>query len=171
MQEQNRLAMGADFWLAVPEHPGAGRLERGARGANVAHLVADVVNAAVWIALEKFGDWRAVTQGFKQFDFRIRQSDKHGRDAVVRLRHGGRDIGAEHVAVQRGSLADIPHRNGDVVELADQIVTSSPRLLAILYDDDVHMADRFFAPALGDDGADRPSQTFGNLIRVPAPRL
>src|SRR6516225_7941446 len=45
------------------------------------------------------------------------------------------------------------------------------RLLPVLYDDDVHMADRFFAPALGNGGANCPPQTFGNLIRVAAPRL
>src|SRR5580704_1045563 len=53
MQEQHRLAMGADFRFAIAQHPCPGRFERIARGANVADLVADMMNAAIRIAVEK----------------------------------------------------------------------------------------------------------------------
>src|SRR5664280_1046259 len=62
MQEQHRLAVGADLRLAVAEHARALRLQGVAGGADIGHLVADVVDAAVGIALEELGDWRIFSQ-------------------------------------------------------------------------------------------------------------
>ena len=50
MQKQHRLAMRADLRLAVAEHARALRLQGVAGGADVGHLVADVVDAAVGIS-------------------------------------------------------------------------------------------------------------------------
>ena len=63
VQEQHRLAVGADLRLAVAEHARALGLEPVARRDDVVDLVADVVNAAVGIALEKFRDRRASPSG------------------------------------------------------------------------------------------------------------
>src|SRR6202049_2755822 len=46
MQEQDRLAMGADFRLAVAQHAGALRLQSVAGGANIFHFIADMMDAA-----------------------------------------------------------------------------------------------------------------------------
>ncbi len=63
MQEQHRLAMGADLGFAVAEHARAFRLEAVAGSADVVDLVADVVDAAVRIALQELGDRRAGAEG------------------------------------------------------------------------------------------------------------
>src|SRR5712675_1628968 len=53
VQEQHRLTVGADLRIAVAEDARAFRLELVARGQNIVDLVADVVDAAVRIALEE----------------------------------------------------------------------------------------------------------------------
>ena len=71
MQEQHRLAVRADLRLAIAQHPGAGRFERIARGANILDFVADMVDAAVRIAVEEFGDRRGVPERLEQFDLGV----------------------------------------------------------------------------------------------------
>ena len=94
---------------------------------------------------------------------------------MIGLWHGSRNLGAEHVAVDGGRLAEVAHGDGNVIEPADQALAScalpSPPCPPILYDKDVHMADRLFAPALGDRSAHRPPQAFGHLVGVAPPRL
>src|SRR3974390_1708377 len=58
MQKQDRLAMRADPRLAVAQHPRAFPDQRIARGDDVGNLIADVVNPAVGVAFEEFGNWR-----------------------------------------------------------------------------------------------------------------
>jgi len=58
MQEQHRLAMGTHLGLAVAQHAGAFSLEAVARRDNVVDFVADVVDAAVRVALQEFRDRR-----------------------------------------------------------------------------------------------------------------
>ena len=54
MQKQHRLAVGADLRHAVAEHPRA-LLDQGvARRDDIGHVITNVVDAAVGIALEKF---------------------------------------------------------------------------------------------------------------------
>jgi hypothetical protein len=53
MQEQHRLAMRADLWLAIAEHTGSLPFQLVSRGDDVIDLVADVVDAPVGIALEE----------------------------------------------------------------------------------------------------------------------
>ena len=60
MKEQHGLAVGADLGLAVAEHPRALRLEPVARRDDVVDLVADMVDAAVGVALEELGDRRSL---------------------------------------------------------------------------------------------------------------
>ena len=62
VQEQHRLAVGADLRLTVAQHARPLRLQGVAGGADIGHLVADVVDAAVGIALEELGDWRIFSQ-------------------------------------------------------------------------------------------------------------
>ncbi len=119
MQKQHRLAMRADFRLAVAEHARALCLQGIAGGADVGHLVADVVDAAVGIAFEEFGDRRALAERLQQFDLGVGQRDEHGGDAVVGLLHLGRDFRAQRVAIDLRRLGDVAHRDGDVIETTD----------------------------------------------------
>src|SRR6185369_17165380 len=72
MQEQYRLAMCADFRLAIAEHASARRLELVARGADVVDFVTDVMDAAVGIALEELRDGRILAERLQQLDFGVR---------------------------------------------------------------------------------------------------
>ena len=58
MKEEHRLAVGAGARLAVPEDPGALLHQPVPRRADVVHLVADVMGAAVRIAGGKASDRR-----------------------------------------------------------------------------------------------------------------
>src|SRR5665213_257947 len=58
VQEHDRLAMRADFRLAVAEHARALALQRVARRQNIRHFVTEMMNAAVRIFFEKLGDRR-----------------------------------------------------------------------------------------------------------------
>src|SRR5882724_8182090 len=72
MQEQHWLAVGADLGLAVPQHARAALTQTIARRSDVAHLVADVVNAALRSAREKIGNWRALAERGDQLDLGVR---------------------------------------------------------------------------------------------------
>jgi hypothetical protein len=58
VEKQHALAVGADLGLAVAEHARAVGLEPVAHRDDVVDLVADVVDAAVGIAVEEFRDRR-----------------------------------------------------------------------------------------------------------------
>src|SRR5260370_12858374 len=62
VQEQHRLAVGADLRLPVAQDPRAGRLEPLPRGPDVVHLVAQMMHAAVGIAVQEVFDWRSGSQ-------------------------------------------------------------------------------------------------------------
>src|ERR1041385_2670542 len=78
MQEQHRLAVRADFRLAVAEHPCALLDQPVARRNNIRYVVANVVNAAVGVTLEEFCDRRVIAQRLDELDFGIGQRDEHG---------------------------------------------------------------------------------------------
>ena len=62
MQKQHRLAVGADPGLTVAEDPRA-LLDQGvARRDDIGHVIANVVNAAVGVALKEFGDRRGLAE-------------------------------------------------------------------------------------------------------------
>src|SRR6476619_4241923 len=121
MQEQHRLAVRADLRIAVAKHARALRFQPVARGENVIDLIADVMDAAVRIALEEFRDRGVLAERLEQLDLGVRQRDEHRVHTVIRLRHHGGDIRAERIAVKLGSLGNIADRNGDVVETADHL--------------------------------------------------
>ena len=50
MQEQDRLAVGADGGRPIAEHPGAGGGESGAGGLEIVDLEAQMMHAAVGVA-------------------------------------------------------------------------------------------------------------------------
>src|SRR5438093_10370763 len=56
MKEENRFAVGADLGLPVPQNARATRAQAIARRFDVAHLIADVVNAALRITQQKIGN-------------------------------------------------------------------------------------------------------------------
>ena len=73
MQEQHRLPVRADLRLAGADDPGTGRRQPVARGQDIRHFVADVVDAAGGRLFEKATDRRALAQHAKQFDLGVRQ--------------------------------------------------------------------------------------------------
>src|SRR5205807_1558443 len=54
-----------------------------------------------------------------QLDLGVRQGDEHGGDAVLGLRHRRGDLGAERIAIERRSLAQVAHRDRHVIETAN----------------------------------------------------
>src|SRR5580704_5526265 len=119
VQEQHRLAMGSDFGLAVAEDARALPFQAVARRDDVVDLIADMVDAAVGIALEKFRNRRPLTEWFQKLDLCIGKCNEHRGHAVIRLRYRGRDLSSERIAVDMRRLADIAHGDGDVVEPSD----------------------------------------------------
>ena len=86
VEEQHRLAMRADLGIAVAEHAGASRHQPVAGGDDVVDLIADMMHAAVGVALQKRGDGRAGAKWLQQFDLGVRQTgrkprSRHGRAA------------------------------------------------------------------------------------------
>jgi hypothetical protein len=84
-----------------------------------AHLVAEMVQAAVRVPLKELGDRRAVAERLKKLDLGVGQGDEDRGYAVVRLRHRCRNVRAEHIAIDGGGLTDIGHRDRYVIEPAD----------------------------------------------------
>ncbi len=73
MQEQHRLAVRADLGVAVAEHARAFGFQLVAGAKNIVDLVADVMDAAVRIAFEEFGDRRVLAERLEQLDLGVRQ--------------------------------------------------------------------------------------------------
>src|SRR5262245_3963890 len=80
------------------------------------------MDAAVRVALQELGDRRALPERLQELDLGVGQRDEHRGDAVVGLRHRGRHLGAERRAIDVGGLADIAHRDGDVIETSDHLL-------------------------------------------------
>src|SRR5262245_14122767 len=76
MEKQYRLAVRAGLRRAVAEHPGALSLEPVACRQDVVDLVAQMVDAAVRIALEEFRDRRFRSERLEQLDLGVRQRDE-----------------------------------------------------------------------------------------------
>ena len=118
MQKQHGLAVRADLRHAVAEHARA-LLDQGvARRDDIRNVIANVVDAAVRIALKKFGDRRSFAERLDKFDLGIGQRRKHGDDAMLRQRHRRGNIGAERGAVNPGGLLGVLDCNGYVIEPA-----------------------------------------------------
>src|SRR5689334_7891071 len=76
MEEQDRLAMGAEARLAIPQDPRPLPGQPVARGADVGDLVADMVDAAAGIAGEESGDRRRLAERMDELDLGIGQLDE-----------------------------------------------------------------------------------------------
>src|SRR5580698_452872 len=118
VQKQHRLTMSADFRVSVPEHAPAGSFELVAGGDDILNLIAEVMYAAVRIAIEKLGDRRVRAQRMQEFDFRIGQFDEDDRHPMIGLWLRGRDAGAQRFAINQRRLLEIRDGDGDMVELA-----------------------------------------------------
>src|SRR5229473_729532 len=124
VQEQHRFAVGADLRLPIAQNPRSARLEALARGEDVVDLVAQMVDAAVGIALQEFFERRSGSQRFEQLDLGIGQADEDRRDAVLGLRNHFGHAGAQDVPIDFGGLGDIAYCNGHVVEASDHSQSS-----------------------------------------------
>src|SRR5262245_64558482 len=82
MEEQHRPAVRADFRLPIAKHARARSLEAIAGGADILHLVADVMDAPARVPLEECGDRGVLAQRLQEFDLGVRQVDEDHRDAV-----------------------------------------------------------------------------------------
>ena len=56
---------------------------------------------------------------FQQLDFRVRQGNEHGSDAMLGLRDCSRYRGAQGLAIDPGGGRDVTHRDRHVIEPAD----------------------------------------------------
>src|SRR5262249_654433 len=99
MEKEHRLAVGAELRLAVAEYARALPSEAVARRDDVVDLVADVVDAALGVALQELGDRGILAEGLEQLDLGIRQRDEDRGDAVRRLRLGSPDGRARPVPI------------------------------------------------------------------------
>src|SRR2546421_3539987 len=77
------------------------------------------MDAAVRIAFKEFRDRGVLAERFEQLDLGVRQRDEHRVHAMIRLRHHGRHVGAERVAIELARLRDVADRDRDVIESAD----------------------------------------------------
>jgi 2,3-bisphosphoglycerate-independent phosphoglycerate mutase len=111
--------MGADLRLAVAEDARASRAQPVARGMDVIDLVADMVDPARGILLEKAPDRGILAEGVEKLDLGVRQFDEDDGDAVIGLVLRRADRGAERVAILRRSRLEIRHGNGDMVQATD----------------------------------------------------
>src|SRR5262245_42288080 len=73
MQEQDRLAMGPDLGLAVSQDASASRLQPVTRDNDVVDLVADMMDTARRILVEKARDRGGITQRRQKLDLRVGQ--------------------------------------------------------------------------------------------------
>jgi hypothetical protein len=67
---------------------------------------------------EKFRDGRGLAERLDEFDLGVGQGHEHGDDAVLRQRHGRRDIGAERRAIDPGGLLGVLDRDRHMIEPA-----------------------------------------------------
>ena len=105
--------------VPIAEYARALGFELVAGGDDVLDLVAEMVHAAVRIALEKLGDRRVRAKRMQEFDFRIGQFDEDDRHAMVGLRLRSGDARAERFAIDARRFFEVGDGDGDVVELAD----------------------------------------------------
>src|SRR6266487_3474838 len=163
VQEQHRLAVGADLRLAVAQNPRPVRLEALARGQDVVDLVAQMVDTAVGIAFQEFLDRRGFAQRLEELDLGVGQADEHRGDAVLGLRDHLGYAGAQRVPIDFRGLRDIADRNGDVVEPSDHSRSLVEfRRAARLYRQDVNVAYRLLVPVRRKRGAHGAAKRFGN---------
>src|SRR5215470_17027287 len=121
MQEQYRLAVGADLGLTVAQHARARRPQLVARGMDIGHLVAQVMDASRRAALQEGRDRRSIAERLQQLDLGIGQRDEHDRDTVLGLWDRLRHLRTQRAAVLRYRRPKLRHRNGNMVEPSDHL--------------------------------------------------
>ncbi len=126
MQKKHRLAVRSGARLAVAEYAQPRRRQAIARGADILHLVADVVDAARRVARQKARYRRLLSQRLEQLDFRVGQRHEYGRHPVFGQIDGLRRLGAERIPVKRRRRPQIGHGDGHVVESSDHRAPSPP---------------------------------------------
>src|SRR3984957_14665730 len=119
VQKQHRLTMSADFRVSVSKHAPARSFELVAGGDDVLNLIAEVMHAAVRIAIEKLGDRRVRAQRMQEFDFRVGQFDEDDGHPMIRLRFRFGNASAECFPIGPRRLFEIGDSDSDVVELTD----------------------------------------------------
>ena len=77
--------MGANFWLTAAQYARTLTLQLRTRREDVVHLIADMMNTARRIFIQKILDWRALTQWEQQLNLCIWQLDKNNCHTVIRL--------------------------------------------------------------------------------------
>src|SRR5258706_14988952 len=87
VEEENRLSVRAGLWLSVTQNAGSRGNQAIAGRKDIVDLIADVVNAAVGVPLQKLCDGRIGAQRFEQFDLRIWQRDENCGNAMIGLRN------------------------------------------------------------------------------------
>src|SRR5215469_12819940 len=119
MEKEHRLAVRPGFRRAVAEHTGPFPAELVARLQDIVDLIAQMMNAAVRVALEEPCNRRIRAEWLQELDLGVGKRDEHRGNAVFRLWHRSRDLGAERLAIHAGSRRDVAHRNGNVIEPSD----------------------------------------------------
>src|SRR5690606_25672932 len=116
VKEDNGLAMRADLRLAGARDGDTFTVHLLAGGVDIFHLDADVMNATLRILGEEAGDGRVFAEWLQQFDLGVAEIDEDGGHAVVRLRHGFRDLRIEFLAVGLRGRLDVRNGDGNVIE-------------------------------------------------------
>src|SRR6266850_5820193 len=184
MEEQHRLAMSADLRHAVAEDARALADQLVARRDDVGHVIADVMDAAVGVALDEFGDRRSLAERLDELDLGVGQRHEHGDDAMLRQRHRAGDFSAERAAMDFCGLFRILDRDRNVIEPAQHDTplpaSSAPsryepgsvrsKTLSTSNRQNMNEANRLLAPMLVDDGTHRAAYRFRHRVGIAPPR-
>src|SRR5262249_31693373 len=129
MKKQDRFAVRTDLRFAVAENARTLRLELLTGHANVRYFVANVMNAAVGIALKEFCDRRVRSQRLAELDLGIWQRGKDPRNAGAELRGPWRQFGPQRVPGNPGCLGNMTDGDGNVIETTDHDFACSRSLI------------------------------------------
>ena len=165
MEEENRLAMRANFRFPIAKYARAFCNELLAGGLDVVDLIADVMDAAFRVAFEELRDRGVSAERLQQLDFRIRQGDEDCRNPMVGLRHRFRNSRAQSVAINGCGCA---------AYLLTAIATWFRRPIMAtsctgLDNRNENRANRLLAPNELHFGADRPRDGIADEFAVLAP--
>ena len=110
------------FGSPSPSTRAPSRSSRSRAARDVGHLVAEVVHAAVRVALQEGGDRRGVAKRLQQLDAGVRQIDEDDADAVLRQRLRRGDLRAERSAIEARRRVKVRNRDRDMVQPAEHRV-------------------------------------------------
>ena len=107
------------------DRPRTGADEPVTRRNYIVHLVAEMVDTARRVPLQKCADRRGRAQRMQEFDPGVRKGHEHEADAVLGLVLDRAYLGAERRAPGLGGGAEIGDRDGDMVQASDHPQGSS----------------------------------------------